>query len=62
MTTTTATNNYSAGSWIFTRTYNSDGTLQKIHCPNSYHGGSETHTFTWENGKEAYNYDIYNIY
>jgi hypothetical protein len=42
----------------YTRTYNSDGTLQKV-TYNDGDGVKKTHTFTWENGKMAFNWDDY---
>ena len=45
----------------FTRTYNSDGTLQKV----TYQNGDNaiiTLTYTWENGKTNVNYDDFNSF
>lgn len=62
-TTTTETLS-AAGTQQYTRTYNSDGTLQKITAtgysliPNS----GSTETYTWENGKRSFNDDDYIFY
>ena len=45
----------------FTRTYNSDGTLQKV-TTDGYAGFQHTNytvTYTWENGKTTVNTDDY---
>ena len=58
-TTTTETHSL-LGARQYTRTYNSDGTLQKVTYPYGY-GGSDNRTvtkeFTWENGKKTYDED-----
>jgi len=45
-----------------TRTYNSDGTIQKITYPQYVTHRTITHTFTWENGKTTFNYDDFSAY
>ena len=58
-TTTTETHSM-LGTRQTTRTYNSDGTLQKVTYPNGYNGSDNTiitKSFTWEDGKTNYNYD-----
>ena len=48
-------------SMTYTRTYNSDGTLQKVTYPYSFVDDTPiTVTFTWENGKTTYDFDMYN--
>ena len=44
----------------YTRTYNSDGTLQKVTYPYSFTDNTTvTQTFTWENGKTTHDFDMY---
>ena len=62
-TTTTETHSL-VGERQFTRTYNSDGTLQKV-TTDGYTGLPTTgfsQTFTWENGKTKYNFDDYYLH
>jgi hypothetical protein len=62
-TTTNETHSVS-GTRKYTRTYNSDGTLQKV-TADAYSGipnSGCTYTFTWENGKTTINFDDYNPY
>jgi hypothetical protein len=59
-TTTTETHNL-MGTRIYTRTYNSDGTLQKV-STDGYAGSTNTGftiTYTWENEKTTSNFDDY---
>jgi hypothetical protein len=48
----------------FTRTYKTDGTLEKVTYPSDYTAtsGTNTDTFTWENGKTTMNFDDINPY
>jgi hypothetical protein len=60
----TETHSY-AGTRKYTRTYNSDGTLQKVDISNYSVTGTNarTYTFIWENGKTLVNYfDDYGAY
>jgi len=62
-TTTTETHSL-VGKRQFTRTYNSDGTLQKV-TTGGYTGVPTTgftQTFTWENGKTTVNHDDHACY
>ena len=62
-TTTTETHSL-VGVRQFTRTYNSDGTLQKV-TTNGYTGYPTTgftQTFTWENGKSTVNFEDHACY
>ena len=57
--TTTETHS-SLGTRKYTRTYNSDGTLQKVTYPYGYNGSDNrtvTNEFKWENGKKTWNED-----
>jgi hypothetical protein len=57
---TTTTEKSGNQSRQYTRTYNSDGTWQKVTCPFSYTDNSTlTRTFTWENGKSTVDEDIF---
>ena len=62
-TTTTVTDS-SLGTRKLTRTYNSDGTLQKVTADTyaGYPNSGFTTTYTWENGKTTWNFDDYNPY
>ena len=58
-TTTTETHSLT-GTRTYTRTYNPDGTLQKITYPFGYNNsdnGTVTKTYTWEDGKSTANID-----
>ena len=57
--TTTNETHSLVGKRQFTRTYNSDGTLQKVTTGGytGYPTTGFTQTFTWENGKTTVNYD-----
>ena len=47
----------------YDRTYNTDGTVQKITHPYSFNDSrTVTQTYTWENGKTTMNYDDYASY
>ena len=62
--TKTTETHFTQGTRNFTRTYNSDGTLQKVTAEaySNYQGSEHTQTFTWENGKTTVNYDDYDVY
>jgi len=63
-TSTTETHS-SLGTRQLTRTYNSDGTLQKVTYPEGYNnsgGRTITYEFTWEDGKTTINEDDFNPY
>ena len=57
---------YEAGqtfTMTYTRTYNSDGTIQKVTYPLSFVDNTTvTETFTWENGKTTYDFDMFSPY
>jgi hypothetical protein len=58
--TVTTHSHATLGSKKSTRTYNADGTVQKVVEEADYNnpsGGTITYTFVWENGKEFVNYD-----
>ena len=59
--TSTTYNLYIQGlsySMTYTRTYNSDGTIQKVTYPKSVEDNTlVTATYTWENGKTTMNFD-----
>ena len=59
-TSTTETDS-SLGQRKFTRTYNSDGTLQKVTTDGyaGYQNTNYTVTYTWENGKTTVDSDVY---
>ena len=62
---TTTVLNYYGGDILltmtYTRTYNSDGTVQKLTYPVNFVDNTPvTVTFTWENGKDAIGFDMYN--
>jgi len=64
--TTTVYTLYQAGqtfSMTYTRTYNSDGTIQKVTHPLSFVDDTPvTETYTWENGKTTFDFDMYETY
>jgi len=62
-TTTTETNYIPPNTRQYTRTYNSDGTLQKVTFAYGYGDNTPvTIAFTWENGKSTYNHDDFAHY
>ena len=62
-TTTTETHSI-VGTRKYTRTYNSDGTLQKVIAGDyaGYANTGFTDTYTWENGKTTFNFDDFSTY
>ena len=62
-TTTTETHSI-VGTRKYTRTYNSDGTLQKVIADDyaGYANTGFTQTFTWENGKTTVKFDDFSSY
>ena len=45
-----------------TRTYRSDGTLEKVTYPDFDNTMTYTHIFTWENGKTTFNWEDFMVY
>jgi len=59
-TTTETSTGTQNGTRQYIRTYNSDGTLQKVNYPSGYNDNTPvTITFTWEDGKSPHNFDDY---
>jgi len=54
---TTTTETGTNGTRQYTRTYNSDGTLQKVTFPHWTDGSTITYTYTWEDGKTTQDED-----